>query len=93
MKKRLIGASSFYLIVSRGSGVELVIDQDRGGVVVRAVGTHPHPLALLGHQVAPGVLHILPTLGLEGVGATDQVSSLVVFKLLQDFDIVLTGHL
>lgn len=56
----------------------------------RAVGALPHPLALLGHQIRTRVLDVLPTLGLKRVSSADKIPTLVIFKLFQHFDIILT---
>ena len=79
-----------HLIVCGCAGVELVAHQHRGGVVLGAVGALAHPLALLSHEVGARVLHVLTTLGLERVRPTDQISALVILKLFQHFDVVLT---
>ena len=56
----------------------------------RAVGALAHPLALLGHQVRTRVLHVFPTLGLKRVCSADKIPTLVIFKLFQHFDVILT---
>ena len=71
------------LVIRSSACIELVLNQDWGWVVVWAVGTEPNPLALLGHQVAPRVLHVLPALRLKRVCPADEVPTRVILELLQ----------
>lgn len=78
------------LIISCSARIQLILHQDRGGVVLWAVGALAHPLALLGHQVRARILDVLATLGLERVGSTNKIPALVILKLFQHFDVILT---
>ncbi len=76
--------------VGHGAGVEVLADEDGGGVVVGTEGCQPEAGSLFSHDIGASLVDVLPTGGFVGIGAAHQVSIRIVSILLQYFDVILT---